>query len=179
MPNIPPLISSMPDSQSLYASYTVTGGGGSTAVVLNNGNRVANVGGTVALIPQTPTAIGTLTVNANYGTDPITLRILGFAETAPFSITTTSTPTAGDQLSFYYVMNGVQLPQTVVVPFASLTGPNTIQLSTFTEIGAGTAGAATYTATLYALYNSTGVNPWQLGVGAKTLTAQAIACVAA
>lgn len=180
MPNIPPLISAMPDSQPLYASYTVSGGGGGTQVILNNGiQTVVPADAALVIAANTTSTIGTTTINTDYGTEPISLRLLLLAEVVGLSVTSTSTPEAGDTLTFYIMSGATQLAPSVTISGAALNSPTPVVLNVFGDAGVASEGPNSYDVELVCRYTTTGTGDWTLDTGTGfTLNAQILACVA-
>lgn len=179
MPNIPPLISAMPDSQPLYASYTVSGGGGAQ-IILNNGGQTA-VPGDAALViaANTTSTLGSVTINTDYGTEPIAPRQLLLGEIVGLSVTSTSTPEAGDTLTFYILQGVTQLSPSVTISGAALNLPTPVVLNAFGDMGVSSTGPNSYDVELVCRYTTTGTGDWTLDTGTGfTLNAQILACVA-
>lgn len=183
MPNIPPLVSHMPDSEALYAPYTATGGG-STQVIFNNGGQSAVLGITQNLAPNASVLLKEITVTVSYGTSPLALRALLLAEVVGLSVTSTTTPVSGDTLTFQFVgtpsggtavflgpplvLSGAELPSTTPVP---------VVLNSFGDIGAVTQAVPFFNVELQVLYTTTGATTFELTTSNYTQNAQIIGCV--
>ena len=185
MPNIPPLVSHMPDSEALYASYTVTGGGGSTQVIFNNADQNAVLGVTQNLAPDAPVLLKKVVIGTSYGTSPLALRALLLAEVVGLSVTSTTTPVSGDTLTFQFVGTpsggaAVFLGPPLVLSAGGLpsTTPVPIVLNSFGDIGAVTQAVPFFNVELQALYTTTGTTSFELVMSNYNQNAQIIGCVA-
>jgi hypothetical protein len=168
MPNIPPLITGMAGDQSLYASYTVSGGGGGVTNPLNgdldaggyNINNVANI--TVTTINTFP-AFPSATTFGAVPTDPVNLAAYSSASyfvirdaydgtTLTFTYDTKApaplTPLAG---SFWNIQNN----STTTITIQFFDGTNTNVLGTIGNIGIVgqvNIGVVTYDGSYYYFY---------------------------
>ncbi len=157
MPNIPPLISSMPDAQPLYASYTVTGGGGGgvsnpmTASLNGGGFAISNVSGVTLSLPAGGAIANVNTINglkpAVTLTNAKTLPVIGGVSTslAPNTPTLVKAITVNSSYGTLPLsLRALLLIEVVGLAVTSITTPVSGDTLTFQFVGTVSGGTATF-----------------------------------
>jgi hypothetical protein len=175
MPNIPPLISHMPDSQPLYAAVG-SGGGGGSGLVLNNGKSISVTGSIVSLAPNTVVPLTSVTIPVDYGTAPINLSLLLVNNLTGMILNSDSVPVAGDSVSIA-VRRGSTVFAGAAVSGAALNEATPVLVNIFNPIGNATQGTGSYVVELIAFYSTTGTTPWEMNTTSYVFGADIFGCL--